>query len=82
MTSRTFDIVLLGATGFTGRLTAQYLAATAGKVPWALAGRNREKLEAVKAGLRCEGAEPPQLLEADVSDRASILALAATSGSP
>jgi hypothetical protein len=46
-TDRTFDVALLGATGFTGALTA---VALAGRAPvdlrWALAGRNREKLEA------------------------------------
>ena len=40
------DIVVFGATGFTGKLTAEYLA---GALPdgasWALAGRNRSKLE-------------------------------------
>jgi len=74
--SRTFDIVLLGATGFTGGLTAQYLAATGGQLRWALAGRDRAKLEAVKAGLRCDGAQPPELISADMTDRASLEALA------
>jgi short subunit dehydrogenase-like uncharacterized protein len=78
--SRTFDIVLLGATGFTGRLTAQYLAVTTGKLRWALAGRNRDKLEAVRASLRghseSHGVEPPELLNVDSSDRASVEALA------
>lgn len=46
-----FDIVLFGATGFTGRLVAEYLDAHAKDVRWALAGRNRAKLEAVQAHL-------------------------------
>ncbi|HEX5910778.1 MAG TPA: saccharopine dehydrogenase NADP-binding domain-containing protein [Thermoleophilaceae bacterium] len=65
------DIVVFGATGFTGKLTAQYLA---GALPegasWALAGRNRAKLEAVAADL--DGAVAPELVEADVTDVASV----------
>ena len=49
MPDREFDVVLFGATGFTGGLTADYLA---GAVPdgcrWALAGRNPARLEAVR----------------------------------
>lgn len=75
--SRTFDIVLFGATGFTGGLTAEYLAGASGQgqVRWALAGRDRSKLEAVRAKLACTGT-PPELVIADVTDRASLAALA------
>ncbi len=52
MTRRSFDVVLWGATGFTGKLVAEYLAKTYGtdgqRVRWAIAGRSREKLEAVR----------------------------------
>jgi len=50
--TRDYDVVILGATGFTGELTAAYLAehAPAG-LRWALAGRNRGKLESVRARL-------------------------------
>ena len=45
---REYDLVLFGATGFTGGLTADYLAANApAGLRWALVGRNRSKLEAV-----------------------------------
>jgi short subunit dehydrogenase-like uncharacterized protein len=47
MTSREFDIVLFGATGFTGRLVADYLSRSAAKPRLALAGRDRDKLEAL-----------------------------------
>jgi saccharopine dehydrogenase (NAD+, L-glutamate forming) len=76
---RPYDLVLLGATGFTGGLTAEYLArhAPAG-LRWALAGRNpgkltavRDRLVAIDAGL----AELP-LLAADVTDPASLRAVA------
>lgn len=47
-----YDIVLWGATGFTGRLAAEYLAQRAGEeVRWAIAGRSREKLEALRREL-------------------------------
>ena len=58
--NRRFDIVVWGATGFTGKLVAEYLAqrdqqrspdAPAAPLTWALAGRSREKLEAVRASL-------------------------------
>lgn len=47
---RPYDLVLFGATGFTGALTAEYLARHApADCRWALAGRNRAKLEALRA---------------------------------
>ena len=52
MADREHDIVLFGATGFTGALTAEYLAQHAPDgLRWALAGRNRDKLEAVRERL-------------------------------
>ena len=80
--SRDLDLVLLGATGFTGGLTADYLArhAPAG-LRWAIAGRNPEKLERVRhrlAGLAHE-ARDVELVRADVSDAASLAELASRS---
>jgi short subunit dehydrogenase-like uncharacterized protein len=47
---RDFDIILYGATGFTGRQTVAYFAKHApASLRWAIAGRNREKLEALHA---------------------------------
>ena len=43
-TGRAFDIVLMGATGFTGRLVAAHLERVATNLRWAIAGRNAEKL--------------------------------------
>jgi short subunit dehydrogenase-like uncharacterized protein len=79
MADRRFDIVVFGATGFTGGLTAEYLArhAPAG-MSWALAGRNMDKLSAVRARLRTidsAHAELP-LLHADSEDPASLRAVA------
>jgi saccharopine dehydrogenase (NAD+, L-glutamate forming) len=76
MAERAHDVVVFGATGFTGGLTAAYLAAHAGEgLRWALAGRSRQKLEDVRGGLGDGAAELP-LIEADVNDPASIRALA------
>ncbi len=47
MATREFDLVLFGATGFTGKLVAEYLAKSADKPRWAIAGRNAAKLEAL-----------------------------------
>ncbi|RNM13149.1 saccharopine dehydrogenase family protein [Nocardioides pocheonensis] len=76
---RDYDIVLFGATGFTGELTAAYLAehAPAG-CRWALAGRNATKLEDVRARLakvNPECADLP-LLHADAGDPASLRSVA------
>jgi short subunit dehydrogenase-like uncharacterized protein len=46
MATRDFDLVLLGATGFTGGLVAGYLAKQR-ELKWAVVGRNRDKLDAV-----------------------------------
>jgi short subunit dehydrogenase-like uncharacterized protein len=80
---RDHDVVVLGATGFTGELTAAYLAehAPAG-LRWALAGRNRGRLEAVRARLaRIDPALTAlTLLEADSSDVGSLRELAESTG--
>src|SRR5690606_15239229 len=81
MEKRNHDLVVFGATGFTGGLTAEYLARNApADCRWALAGRNRAKLEAVRsrlARINPELAELP-LLHADASDPASLAAVAAS----
>ena len=65
---------MLGATGFTGALTAEYLVANAPEdMRWALAGRNRQKLEAVRARL---GKNDLPLIHADTSDAESLRAVA------
>src|SRR5215212_6307734 len=72
---REFDIVLFGATGFTGALTAEYLARNApAGLRWALAGRSPQKLEKVRADLADVDPELKQLelLHADVDDAASL----------
>ncbi|GAB2543081.1 saccharopine dehydrogenase family protein [Nocardia heshunensis] len=77
MTNREFDIVLFGATGFVGKLTAEYLLESApADARIALAGRSPEKLAAVRAELGAGAAEWP-LVQADSTDQASLDALAA-----
>jgi len=69
--TRPYDLVLFGATGFTGGLTADYLAANApAAMRWALVGRNRSKLEAVAARLAAAApqAPVPAIVEADAGD--------------
>ncbi|HEX4977946.1 MAG TPA: saccharopine dehydrogenase NADP-binding domain-containing protein [Nocardioides sp.] len=76
---RPFDLVLFGATGFTGRLTAEYLARNApADCRWAIAGRNRDKLERVRADLAAIEPALAQLplLHADVTDAGSLRAVA------
>lgn len=75
---REFDIVLWGATGFTGSLVASYLLeryGAGGNPGWALAGRNRAKLDALKSRLG-PGAAALPLVTADSHDRASLNRLA------
>lgn len=81
---REFDVVLFGATGFTGRLTAEYLARNApSDLRWALAGRNQEKLARVRSRLAAidDRYEKLELLHADVTDESSVRALATQSRS-
>jgi short subunit dehydrogenase-like uncharacterized protein len=79
--SRRFDVVLWGATGFTGALVAEYMAAhyPGGKtLRWALAGRNRGKLERVRESLAAidSTASTLPLLLGDSADRPSLDAIA------
>ncbi len=48
MADREFEIIVYGATGFTGRLVAEYLAANYAQVKWAMAGRSLTKLQQVR----------------------------------
>lgn len=77
MSEREFDIVLMGATGFTGRLVAEHLLrrhGVGGEIKWALAGRSREKLEQIRIKLGETAAGLP-LVVADSHDRASLDAM-------
>jgi len=74
--SSKFDIVVYGATGFTGRLIAEYLAAhyTGKDDPkWAMAGRSREKLAEVRDAIGAPA--DTALIVADGGDAASLNAM-------
>ena len=76
MTSREFDIVVYGATGFVGKLTAEYLAHAGGSARIALAGRSPGRLEAVRAALP-ESARSWPIITADASSPSSLDEMAA-----
>jgi len=75
---RTFDIIVFGATGFTGQLVVEYLYNTCGvgrDVAWAIAGRSLEKLTQVRDTLGIQTALP--LLVADANDASALAQLVA-----
>jgi short subunit dehydrogenase-like uncharacterized protein len=82
--SRKFDLVLFGATGFTGKLVAEYIARNhAGSgLRWALAGRNAEKLARVQRELSAlaPAGFVPEILLGDSTDRASLEEIARKTG--
>jgi short subunit dehydrogenase-like uncharacterized protein len=71
-----FDIVVYGATGFTGQLVAEYLAAhykNDAQLKWAMAGRSKDKLAKVRDAIGAPADTP--LIVADASDPGSIKAM-------
>jgi short subunit dehydrogenase-like uncharacterized protein len=75
-TPREFDIILYGATGFVGKLTAEYLARAAGDARIALAGRSTERLEAVRKTLGA-AAQSWELITADATSPSTLDEMAA-----
>lgn len=75
-TPREFDIIVYGATGFVGKLTAEYLARAGGDARIALAGRSTERLEAVRKTLG-PGAQDWALISADATSESSLKEMAA-----
>lgn len=77
--SREFDIVIFGATGFTGQLVAEYFAKNVplSEISWAIAGRNLEKLIQVRAGLTLIDPTCQELavLSADSANADSLLTM-------
>jgi short subunit dehydrogenase-like uncharacterized protein len=69
-TPREFDIIVYGATGYTGRLVAEYLVGRADAPTWAMAGRSIEKLAEVRDLIGAPADTP--LVVADASDPASL----------
>jgi short subunit dehydrogenase-like uncharacterized protein len=74
--NKPFDVIVFGATGFTGRLVAQYLNRAygiGGELAWAMAGRNRDKLAEVRRLIGADEALP--LVAADASDADALAGL-------
>jgi short subunit dehydrogenase-like uncharacterized protein len=73
MSSREFDVIVFGATGYTGRLVAEHLFknyGAGGTIKWAMAGRNKDKLAEVRGLIGAPVALP--LIVADSNDRKSL----------
>ena len=81
MAKREFDLIIWGATGFTGQLVVAYLSRTygvGGELNWAIAGRSREKLEQVRHDcLDAALHEQLPLVIADSGDAESLAAMVA-----
>src|SRR3954464_14991658 len=76
MSSSKFDIVVYGATGFTGQLIAEYLAAHYrgdSNLKWAMAGRSKDKLASVRDAMG--GPADTRVIVADAADSASLKAM-------
>lgn len=74
--SREFDVVVYGATGFVGKLTAQYLSQVAGPARIGLAGRSEQRLRAIRDELG-PGARDWPIVVADAARPATLEAMAA-----
>jgi short subunit dehydrogenase-like uncharacterized protein len=76
MPERKYDVVLYGASGFTGRQTVEYFARNTrpSEVSWAIAGRNRQALEAARAQAG-ESARSVDILIADAQDQQAVDAI-------
>ena len=76
MSEREFDLVLFGASGYTGKLVAEYIQNEYGgdqSLKWALAGRNKDKLAGIKEDLNLES--DLTILEVDSNDQESLDAM-------
>ena len=72
--ARTYDLIVYGASGFTGRLVAEYLAKVGGHgLNWAMAGRGAEKLAAVRTEIGAPDSTP--IVTADADDPTSLQTL-------
>ena len=76
MTDRKYDVIVFGATGFTGRLVAEYLEQqyAGSDLKWAMAGRSEDKLKSVRDEMGVSGDIP--LVVADSANPDSLNAMA------
>ena len=73
-----FDVVFLGATGFTGQLVIEYVFnnyGVGGELKWAIAGRNQSKLESIAHKVAAEDADQIPLIVTDTTDETSVTEL-------
>ena len=77
MAKKEFDLVVFGASGYTGQLVAQFIAdRPAWNLTWAIAGRNDKKLESLRSSLAGSStAIKPAIIEADSYDKVSLAAM-------
>ena len=66
--NREYQIILYGATGFTGKLCAEYLKNNYPEIKWAIAGRDKAKLERLKESLNLDC----KIFIANGDDKASV----------
>ena len=85
LAQRKYDVVILGFTGFTGRLAAVHLAKTygsTGAVKWAVAGRNAEKIKSTiqsvidEVGNGDECMAGVAIIEVDTNNKEQVKAMA------
>jgi len=73
MSKREFDVIVFGASGYTGKLVAEYMGKEYGNdesISWAIAGRNKDKLSSVKKDLNLN--ERVSIIEVDSSSKDSL----------
>lgn len=75
MSTREYEVIVYGATGFTGRLVAEYISQTHPDIKWAMAGRNADKLAKVRDLIGAPA--DTHLVIADSSEEGSLEAMAA-----
>ena len=76
MEKRTYDVVVFGATGFTGKLVAEYLSEnySSEELKWAIAGRDSSKLKSLAEDLSLDS---KHIIVADSFDRESLRGMCA-----
>ena len=73
MSERKFDVIVFGASGYTGKLVAEYMGKEYGNdesIRWAIAGRNKDKLSSVKKDLNLN--ERVSIIEVDSTNKDSL----------
>ncbi len=76
MSDKSLDVVIYGATGFTGKLVVEYMQENYGNdesVSWAIAGRSEEKLKAVSEDLKVGSNVPHLLVDSNDTDSIEIM---------